>query len=138
MKTDYSTRLLFKFFRVEDDSMWIGHCLTLDVLSQGDTLKEAIDMTTEAASITIAMDLNDGFDPLDRLDRSASWPYKNVVSFYTENNFPLEFLDKDPDVQELYVSLVVEARAVRERLRLDGTIMKYEPIIHSEEGFFIR
>lgn len=52
---------------------WVGHCLELDILSVGDSLQEAIRMTSEAMCEAIADDIEHGRSPLQR--RSAPPEY---------------------------------------------------------------
>jgi len=48
---------------------WTGHCLDLDIVSQGASLQHALQMTFEAVLLTVADDLEAARDPFAR--RSA-------------------------------------------------------------------
>lgn len=53
----------------KDDTLpdvWVSHCLDWDLVSQGNSPKEAIQAITEAVVLMIQDDLNDGFDPQER------------------------------------------------------------------------
>lgn len=45
---------------------WVGHCLELDILSVGESLREAIRMTSEAMCESIVDDIGQGRSPLER------------------------------------------------------------------------
>lgn len=52
---------------------WVAHCLDLDVVTQGNSLRHALEMAHEAAQSTILDDLNAGEDPLDRRAPREFW-----------------------------------------------------------------
>jgi hypothetical protein len=57
--------------------VWVGHCLEVDVVSQG--TKEsgaagALQMTLEATAITIEMDKRENRDPFERMAPEEHWP----------------------------------------------------------------
>lgn len=61
----------------EIPGVWIGHCLEIDVVSQGkegDGAESALQMTLEAAAITIEFDRREGRDPFDRMAPEECWP----------------------------------------------------------------
>jgi predicted RNase H-like HicB family nuclease len=43
---------------------WVAHCLEFDVVSQGNSMMEALEMVFEATQAVICDDLNDGRDPI--------------------------------------------------------------------------
>lgn len=49
----------------DGDEAWIGHCLEFDIVSQGDSPQQAIDMIHEATAMALLDDLNDGAEPND-------------------------------------------------------------------------
>lgn len=53
-----------------DGDAWDAHVLDLDVVTQGDSLKQAVSMATEAAVMTLLHDLNEGLDPARRKSRT--------------------------------------------------------------------
>ena len=64
----------FVFQRAEDvPGEWVGHCLELDVISQGTSLRHAMSMLGEACFMTLSDDVNAGRDPLDRRAPQSYW-----------------------------------------------------------------
>lgn len=61
MSKNYPVWILVK--RSPDSEGWESHCLELDVVSQGETAKEAYDMGVEAAKLAMQWDLEEGHDP---------------------------------------------------------------------------
>lgn len=55
------------------DGEWVAHCLDLDVVSQGNSLKNAFDMVIEATLMVVCDDLNAGRDPLERRAPKKFW-----------------------------------------------------------------
>lgn len=49
--------------RSEDGDGWTGHCLEFDIVSQGDSPQQAIDMVREATAMALLDDQNDGVEP---------------------------------------------------------------------------
>ena len=47
----------------DEDGSWLGHCLEFDIVSQGDSPQQAIDMIHEATAMALFDDLNDGVEP---------------------------------------------------------------------------
>ncbi len=57
--------------------VWVGHCLEVDVVSQGEEgggPEHALEMTLQAAAITIEFDKREGRDPFDRMAPEEYWP----------------------------------------------------------------
>jgi hypothetical protein len=52
---------------------WVSHCLDLDVVMQGRTLRDAFDALIESMGMVVADDLKVGRDPLDRRAPKAEW-----------------------------------------------------------------
>ncbi|WP_242335325.1 hypothetical protein [Anaeromyxobacter sp. SG66] len=52
---------------------WVAHCLDLDVVTYGNSLRHALDMVHEAARNTILDDLNSNQDPMDRRAPRECW-----------------------------------------------------------------
>lgn len=44
----------------------MGHCLQLDIISQGDSIEHAFEMVCEACELAMNADYADGLDPFDR------------------------------------------------------------------------
>lgn len=45
---------------------WVGHCLEFDVVSQGNSMGHALQMTAEASALIIEWDHEEGLDPFER------------------------------------------------------------------------
>lgn len=54
-------------------TQWIGHCLDLDVVSQGDSPADAFKMVSEAVDLVVADDRAQGLHPLGRQAAPLSW-----------------------------------------------------------------
>jgi predicted RNase H-like HicB family nuclease len=54
--------------RPADDvpGQWVGHCLDIDVVTQGNSAQHAFEMLAEAIAIVAEEDLSTGRDPRDR------------------------------------------------------------------------
>lgn len=53
--------------RAEDlPGIWVSHCLNLDVISQGETIPEAIEAIKEAVLMVLNEDESEGLDPFGR------------------------------------------------------------------------
>lgn len=52
---------------------WVGHCLDVDVVSQGGSLKQAYEMIREAVDMVVLDDLNAGRDPSKRSAPREEW-----------------------------------------------------------------
>jgi hypothetical protein len=64
----------FVLQRAEDvPGEWTAHCLELDVVSQGTSLRHALAMLNEACFITVCDDIFAGRDPLDRRAPARYW-----------------------------------------------------------------
>lgn len=48
------------------EGQWIAHCLELDVVTQGCSIPNAIEMIAEAIVLCITDDIENGLDPLKR------------------------------------------------------------------------
>jgi len=55
------------------EGQWVGHCLDLDVVSQGDSMRHAYEMTREAVELLILDDLNAGREPTLRSAPREEW-----------------------------------------------------------------
>ncbi len=61
---------------------WVGHCLEIDVVSQGDSMRHAYEMTREAVEMVILDDLNSNREPALRSAPREEWEaaYQSVQS----------------------------------------------------------
>lgn len=48
------------------EAQWVSHCLDLDLVSEGATLRDAVDAVVEAIDMVVREDVQQGLDPLDR------------------------------------------------------------------------
>jgi hypothetical protein len=64
----------FVFRRAKDvPGEWVGHCLDLDVVTQGTSLQHTMRMLGEACAMIVCDDVQAGRDPLDRRAPQAHW-----------------------------------------------------------------
>ncbi len=67
MTKSHADRFWFVFRRDRSDSsIWVGHCIDLDIVSYGPSLHEAFQATCEAVDILVCDDLENGRKPRDR------------------------------------------------------------------------
>ncbi len=52
---------------------WVGHCLEVDVVSQGRSMKEAFEATREAVELVLLDDLGAGREPTRRSAPREEW-----------------------------------------------------------------
>ncbi|MCK5642166.1 MAG: hypothetical protein KAJ19_15280, partial [Gammaproteobacteria bacterium] len=63
------------------DGVWIGHCLEVDIVSQGAVgggPESALESTLEAAAIIIECDKREGVDPFERMAPENYWPPRRL------------------------------------------------------------
>ena len=66
--------LTYVFKRADDvPGEWVGHCLDLDVVTQGTSLEHVLSMLGEACFMTVCDDVRSGRDPLDRRAPQSYW-----------------------------------------------------------------
>jgi predicted RNase H-like HicB family nuclease len=64
----------YVFKRADDvPGEWVGHCLDLDVVTQGTSLEHALSMLGEACFMTVCDDVQSGQDPLNRRAPQSCW-----------------------------------------------------------------
>jgi len=64
----------FVFRRAKDvPGEWVGHCLDLDVVTQGTSLQHAMRMLGDACYMTVCDDVQAGRDPQDRRAPQPFW-----------------------------------------------------------------
>ena len=82
-------------FPCEDiPDQWVSHNITLDVVSQGNDWKHAIDMVVEASQMVIKDDLEHGRNPLDR-GKICAICTKSLKEDYVVSTIPGE---TNPDI----------------------------------------
>jgi predicted RNase H-like HicB family nuclease len=55
------------------EGQWVGHCLEVDVVSQGQTMREAFEATREAVELVILDDLGSAREPTQRSAPREEW-----------------------------------------------------------------
>ena len=55
------------------EGQWVGHCLEVDVVSQGQTMKEAFEATREAVELVVLDDLASAREPTQRSAPREEW-----------------------------------------------------------------
>lgn len=72
---------------------WIGHCLTIDVVTQGTSIAHAFEMLEEAVLLSVEDDLGRGLDPLTRPQAPPEcW---KIVQDVVRSGVPLGQLEND-------------------------------------------
>jgi len=64
---------------VELPGQWVGHCLDLDVVSQGRSPSHALEMTVEACTMVLMEDRKRGLDPARRRAPIEFWQEFGVL-----------------------------------------------------------
>ncbi len=95
----------------EVPGQWVGHCLELDVVSQGNSLEHALSMVGEACAMVAIDDLSRGEDPLAR--RAGEEHYETLYRILKSGErIPIEIAQSDTSGKYTYAipfELVVEA-----------------------------
>lgn len=88
-----TTNLWFVFHRAEDiPGEWVGHCLELDVISQGTSLSHTMRMLGEACAMVMVDDFLAKRDPQERRAPDEYW--KALYSLIAHGE-PVEFTKID-------------------------------------------
>jgi len=75
---------------------WVAHCLDLDVVSQGNTFQQAMEMVFEASSMIVADDIVAGRDPSSRRAPENFWE-ELIAIVTTGQSFSFSTLVKGVD-----------------------------------------
>ena len=59
---------------------WVGHCLELDVVSEGSSYAHALEMALEAAGMVVKDDLQNGRDPFERRAPKEFWREQRLIA----------------------------------------------------------
>lgn len=73
------TYIVSSDYELED--VWMGHCLQLDVVSQGNSPEHALAMVMEASAILYEDDCRARLDPWARCAPPEFWPPKELASW---------------------------------------------------------
>lgn len=111
MATHSRTFSLNFFFRRSEEvpGQWLAHCLDVDVVTYGNSLKHALDMAREAVDLVIKDDLASGLEPMERSAPREEWEsvLRRVNGAGMKAYRLSELLKHDAAVSFVYVSLVV-------------------------------
>src|SRR5882724_3261643 len=77
---------------------WVAHCLDLDVVSQGNTFQQAMEMVFEASSMIVADDIVAGRDPSSRRAPENFWE-ELIAIVTTGQSFSFSTLVKGVDLK---------------------------------------
>lgn len=66
--------LTYLICQSETPGVWVGHCLEVDAVSQGDGPEDTLVMVMEATAIIMEYDRRQGRDPFDRCAPAECWP----------------------------------------------------------------
>lgn len=70
----YPFNLHIVLWRADDlPGQWLGHCLELDVVSQGNSLRQALEMVKEAIETILVADVQKGLDPARHRAPQEDW-----------------------------------------------------------------
>ena len=99
---------------------WIGHCLDLDIVSQGNSPEEALRMIREATEMSVIDAMNDGLDPKAVYKRAPEryWArFKDAMDHGT----PVDSLELEADGGDWLFAISAELTfiATESELRLD-------------------
>jgi predicted RNase H-like HicB family nuclease len=104
--------------RAEDlPGVWVSHCLNLDVISQGNSIREALEAVQEAVLMVLNDDESEGLDPFDR-ERAPDDCWQQLFKIMREG-VPAQSV---PDENEI-CALVTQMRF----LRLPGAAVERMP-----------
>lgn len=92
---------------------WVAHCLELDVMSQGSSLRQAFDMLSEAVQIAWNEDSRVGRDPLSHRAPDDCWAELWEVVNRGERG-PIAELEKLPADADLVIAAQLELLLLRQ------------------------
>jgi hypothetical protein len=93
----------------EVEGQWIGHCLNIDLVTQGESIQHAFAMVTEAVREVVRDDLAHGLDPLHR--PQAPQECWDLFVDTTRHGKPLTAIDDPKNIRAIvgYVQVIVPA-----------------------------
>lgn len=127
MDTVSRTFALNFFFRRSDElpGQWVAHCLDVDVVTYGNSLRHALEMLREAVDLVVVEDLSTGLEPLERSAPREEWEAMiRCVNGAETRAYPLsELLEREETVRFAVVPVVVAYHRVdhREHMHQLGT-----------------
>lgn len=103
--------VLVRFFREDGFDGWVAHVLSLDLVTHGKTLYEAIEMARDVSAMMIADDLNANLDPLDRSLPASELAEAFQAKYMVTLN---ELLDNEADYSAAVLGIDVAVARVME------------------------
>lgn len=93
----------------EIPGQWYAHCLDVDVVTYGNSLRHALEMAKEAVDLVILEDLSQGLEPTERSAPREEWEtVLRLVNGAGTRAYPLaELLSRENGVRFAFVPLVV-------------------------------
>jgi len=89
---------------------WLAHCLEVDVVTQGDSIKHVLDMISEAVPMVVEEDLSTGRDPHERRAPKEYWNELYQLLNDSEPTDLARVMEHDPSSLSLVAAqLVVSA-----------------------------
>ncbi len=93
---------------------WVGHCLEVDVVSQGNSLRHAYEMTREAVEMVVLDDLDLGREPTLRSAPREEWEaaYRVVQSANPKLYTLAELFEHESEMHFALAPLILNFQAV--------------------------
>jgi predicted RNase H-like HicB family nuclease len=81
--------------RAEDiEGCWVAHCVDFNIISQGDSPQQALEMVREALGMTLADDLNRGLDPNKRRNEVTAEDWQPLLKLFEKHTrVPVDQMD---------------------------------------------
>ncbi len=97
---------------------WVGHCLELDVVSEGSSYAHALEMALEAAGMVVKDDLQNGRDPFERRAPKEFWRDPRLIA--SEEGKPQTLMQRIIKIGAILVGLGLVCLAL--------TVFKGDPL----------
>lgn len=86
---------------------WVAHCLDFNIVSQGQSPLQALEMVREALGIALADDLNNGFDPDLRRKECDADDWAPLHRLLQAPRVPVSDIDGTADTFEFAVPITL-------------------------------
>ena len=86
--------------------VWVSHCLPLDLISQGESIEQAVEAIAEVILMVVDDDLKNNQDPLAR--DSAPREYWEMLEQIRMHGVPVEDVPADATIRALVTYMRVE------------------------------
>lgn len=107
---------------------WEAHCLEFDLLSQGRTPHEALELCLDAAAIHVRESLRDGSDPYATRAPNEFWNLRNSIVEVGEKLSPQQFHDVVRDDGNWMIAAEFPVRVDIDFHVVDGATDGQEPL----------